>query len=400
MNGLKNWSSRPHHSRISEELEMKSFALLLLLFVAAPIAYGQSRQTMTVRLYFPNTRRSKVECAARVFPATRRIPKTASVAKATLEQLFAGPTRQEKARGFISDFSEATKSLLISVNVKNKAAYVNLRNLLATAPALGNFTTSCGGTNFFGQVENTLKQFPSIKKVFFAVEGDPAFFYDWMQIGECPEELKNCDASNFIKSSHAQQTGNTTQALITSFRLDKPNNEFFGTLYATINGAEIKVAEVAIDAWIIEQGRNLVYSMRDGAGGFENEGESLRVYNARTGKTRKIMSEYYAVHDLTEVKTTRGRTALLVAMTDGGLGAFYLAVVDPSRGEVFFRKWARLLSRKGDIITIGYYRQDDDWTAFYDNQQNPKVRPYKTEKYNLTAILKRRVITNKPNRPS
>ena len=37
------------------------------------------------------------------------------------------------------------------------------------------------------------------KRVFFAIEGDPSYFYDWMQFGECPEELRNCDASNFIK---------------------------------------------------------------------------------------------------------------------------------------------------------------------------------------------------------
>ena len=64
---------------------------------------------------------------------------------------------------------------------------------------MGNFTTSCGGSNFFGQVENTLKQFRTVRKVFFAIDGDPSYFYDWMQFGECPKELKNCDASNFIK---------------------------------------------------------------------------------------------------------------------------------------------------------------------------------------------------------
>lgn len=188
------------------------------------------------------------------------------------------------------------------------------------------------------------------------------------------------------------------QTLITSIRWDKPNNEFFGPLYATINGAETKIADAAIDAWIIEKGRNLVYSMRDGAGGFEGEGESLRIYNAQTRKTRKIMSQYYAVNGLTEVSTVGGKTALIVKMSDGGLGALYLAVVDPSRGEVFFRKWAKLLSRKGDIIKIGFYREGDDWIAL-DENENAKVRPYKTETHNLSTILKRPVIINKNDRP-
>ena len=174
---------------------MKMLVLLMLLLFIAPVACGQ---TMTIKLFFPNTSLSKVDCVAKVFPVTRTIPKTAAVARVALEQLFAGPTSEEKAKGFYSDFSEETRSFFFSVNVKNKGAYVNLSDPTAT-PTMGNFTTSCGGSNFFGQVESTLKQFPSIKKVFFAIKGDPSLFYDWMQIGECPPELKNCDASNFIK---------------------------------------------------------------------------------------------------------------------------------------------------------------------------------------------------------
>jgi hypothetical protein len=199
--------------------------------------------------------------------------------------------------------------------------------------------------------------------------------------------------------SYAQRAGAAAaQILITGIRLDKPGNEFFGTLYATIEGTETKIADAVIDAWVIEKGRHLVYSQRDGAGGFENEGESLRVYNAQTRNTRKIMSEYYAIRELSEVKTSSGRTALLVTLTDGGLGAFYLAVVDPTRGEVFFKKFTRLLSRRGDTIRIGLYRRDIDWTQFYDSG-NSKTRPFKTETYNLSSILKRPVIVNKPDRP-
>lgn len=172
--------------------------IIAVLCLAVPATLGQSKQTMSVKLYYPNAKRDSGDCSVKVYPVTRTIPKSSAVAKVALEQLFAGPTKEEKAGGYYSDFSDATKSFLISVNVKNRAAYVNLRDLTSSS-SIGNFTTSCGGSNFFGQVESTLKQFPSIKKIFFAMEGDPSLFYDWMQIGECPKELKNCDASNFIK---------------------------------------------------------------------------------------------------------------------------------------------------------------------------------------------------------
>lgn len=175
---------------------MKILLSLSLFFTFIDVHAQQ--QTMQIKVYFPNTKLSKVDCSVPVYPTTRTVPKTNAVARAALEQLFAGPTSEEKAKGFYSDFSEDTKSLLVSVNIKNQNAYVNLRDLTGTS-SIGNFTTSCGGSNFFGQVEKTLRQFSSVRKVFFAFEGDPSHFYDWMQIGECPRELRNCDASNFIK---------------------------------------------------------------------------------------------------------------------------------------------------------------------------------------------------------
>src|SRR5262245_59792086 len=142
---------------------MKILCLLSLFFVFAPVQAQQ--RTMKIKLYFPNTKYDQPDCSVPVHPTVRTIERTNATAKAALEQLFAGPTSEDKAKGFYSDFSDATKSLLISVNIKNRAAYVNLRDLTATS-SIGNFTTSCGGSNFFGQVESTLKQFPTIRKVF------------------------------------------------------------------------------------------------------------------------------------------------------------------------------------------------------------------------------------------
>ncbi len=177
---------------------MRNLAALIVVLFIAPITCAQSTPGRLIKLYFPNTKLGSGDCQVKVYPVTRKVPGTTAVARAALEELFAGPNDEEKAKGFYSDFSETTKSFFLSVNVKNKAAYVNLNDPTLT-PVTGNFTTSCGGSNFFGQVENTLKQFPSIKKVFFAIKGDPSLFYDWMQVGECPKELKNCDGSNFLK---------------------------------------------------------------------------------------------------------------------------------------------------------------------------------------------------------
>ena len=82
-----------------------------------------------------------------------------------------------------------------------------------------------------------------------------------------------------------------------------------------------------------------------------------------------------------------------------GSGCFrYLAVVDPDeRGEVFFRRWARVVSQEGDdVIVIGYYKEED-WDKL-DADPEAKVSPYKTERRNLNTILRGRVIVNKRER--
>jgi hypothetical protein len=180
---------------------------------------------------------------------------------------------------------------------------------------------------------------------------------------------------------------------ITASRVDKTENDMHGPVYATMGGKETRIADAGVETWIIQGGRKLVYSGRDGAGGFENEGMSLHIYDAPTARLSKIMSEYFMVDKVTEVTTSTKKSVLLVKLSDGGLGASYFAVVDPARGEVFFRRWALLLSRKGDVITLGRYREDD-WDKL-TSDENAKVTPYKKERYNLNTLLRRRVIHNK-----
>jgi spore germination protein GerM len=175
---------------------LKQLAFLLILFIV-PVAAGQSPRTTSVKVYFSNDKLipGGEDCTGKVFPVTRRVPKTAAVARAALEQLLGGPTESEKAKGYWSWFTEETKSVLLGVKVKNKTAYVNFKDLMAF-PHQGNATTSCGSTHFLAQLDKTLKQFPGIKRVFYAMEGDPEAFYGWLQF-DCPDELKNCDKTNF-----------------------------------------------------------------------------------------------------------------------------------------------------------------------------------------------------------
>jgi hypothetical protein len=187
--------SRSCFGHLNREVRMRAFAsLLTLLVMFASLAAGQSGQTMTVKVYFSNNKTgSGFDDCAKVHPLTRTIPQTSAVARAALEQLFRGPTVEERAQGYFSWFSEETKSALLGVKVKNKTAYVNLKDITQTITSA---SSSCGSTILLAQMEHTLKQFPTIERAFFAIEGSPEDFYGFLQM-ECPDELKNCDRSNF-----------------------------------------------------------------------------------------------------------------------------------------------------------------------------------------------------------
>ena len=188
------------------------------------------------------------------------------------------------------------------------------------------------------------------------------------------------------------QNAQTLARRATSVRVEKDG--IYGPLFVTVGGTEKRVVEQAQQAWIINGGRHVVYSSSDGSGGYENEGQSLHLYDVLNGNQKRIMSEYFMVEHVEEIVTSKNKRALIVRMADGGLGASYLAVVDPGRGEVFFRRWARLLARKGDIIVLGFYKEDD-WEKLDDSKQSGPVRPYKQERHNLNSLLLRRVIHNK-----
>jgi hypothetical protein len=200
----------------------------------------------------------------------------------------------------------------------------------------------------------------------------------------------------------------TARTKASSFRIDESTTSRGGKLFITVAGRERNIYNEAFDAWLVNDGRDVVFSSHDGAGGFENEGQSLRIYNVATRSIRKILSEIVGINAVQEVKTSTGKTVLLVAMSDGGLGGSYFAVVDPKRGEVFFRRWAEVRAINGDNVTLAMYRADDfeainderGWKPGPSNQviAKTKVIPSKIETHDLKRLLKNRVIYNRrPN---
>lgn len=173
---------------------MRIILCALLITVSSTVMFAQKSDTMTIKVFFHNEKLNpNMQDCNKAFPTTRQIPRTKAVATAALQELFKGTTKDEEAREFSSFTPEETAGILKNVNVRNGAAYVNFTSRMYTQ--MGNATTSCGGA-FFTMIEKTLQQFKTIKKVYYAVEGDADGFYEWVQVGECPHG-RHCSKKNF-----------------------------------------------------------------------------------------------------------------------------------------------------------------------------------------------------------
>jgi spore germination protein GerM len=151
--------------------------------------------TITLALYFGNTEMNPglLDCS-KVYAVERVVPVAPDMAEAAILQLFAGPTEKEIAEGYVSTFSEATRSILKSVKIEEGTAYVNLVDV---RPILTSVSSSCGSSAFFAEVENTLRGVAPVKRVIFAIDSEPAAFYEWVQLG-CSADNDYCDSSPFV----------------------------------------------------------------------------------------------------------------------------------------------------------------------------------------------------------
>jgi hypothetical protein len=171
---------------------------------------------------------------------------------------------------------------------------------------------------------------------------------------------------------------------ISDFRIDRSGNGP-GKLIVTEAGEPKEIAEAAFRAWIVDGGRQIVYSASGPVKGYEGEGQSLRLYDAATARTREELAAPFEIKDVEEAVATNGRRALIVAMTDSGLGATHVAVVDPARGQVFEARQAKVVERRGDRIVVGFFRESD-WERM--TEATP-LQPFRVRQYDLKDLLKR-----------
>ncbi|MDZ4673053.1 MAG: Gmad2 immunoglobulin-like domain-containing protein [Gemmatimonadota bacterium] len=125
--------------------------------------------TVSLQLYFGNSINDpNTQDCGKTFPVTRNLPKTDTPARAALVALLSGPTEVERTAGYFSSINPGVtiRSLVID---KQGTARVDFDTTIGQGVG-----GSCRVSAIRSQIISTLKQFPTVKEVVIAVDGNVA----------------------------------------------------------------------------------------------------------------------------------------------------------------------------------------------------------------------------------
>lgn len=125
-----------------------------------------SQELMTVKIFLSDSRfvnEPYFDCS-RTVALERQVLKTSGVARASLEALLRGATREEIAQGFVSNINPGVR--INSLTIENGIAKVDFDEQLEFQVG-----GSCKVAAIRAQISDTLKQFPSVNDVIISVQG-------------------------------------------------------------------------------------------------------------------------------------------------------------------------------------------------------------------------------------
>ena len=129
-----------------------------------PVTFA--RDKMTVKVFFgaPQTAQdSRFDCAL-VQPRIRSIAKTQAVARAALEELLKGPDQEETNSGYITSLNP--RVAIQDLTIEEGIAHVDF------SEAINKFGGgSCAVSAIRAQVDNTLRQFETVRSVVISING-------------------------------------------------------------------------------------------------------------------------------------------------------------------------------------------------------------------------------------
>jgi len=129
-----------------------------------PVKFEAFAKSIVVKAYFNNSKMDPEASCNTVFPVDKIIFKTSAPARAALEELLKGPTKQEKAEGFFTSINPGVK--IEKLTIENNTARVEFDEQLEFQVG-----GSCRVSAIRAQIVETLKQFSTVKDVVISING-------------------------------------------------------------------------------------------------------------------------------------------------------------------------------------------------------------------------------------
>lgn len=131
--------------------------------IRIPIVIKKS-ETITVDVYFSNNELNPEIICDLVFPVQRTITKTQAIGRATIEELLAGPIVSEIEQGYFTNINLGV--VIQDLRIDQGIAYIDFNQQIESQVG-----GSCLVSAIRAQIEETLKQFPTIDEVVISIDG-------------------------------------------------------------------------------------------------------------------------------------------------------------------------------------------------------------------------------------
>jgi len=125
-----------------------------------------NKKMMTLKIYFPNPEMATedINNCLEVFPVNRSVAETITPARASLLELFKGPTTEEKDSGFSTGISSDIK--IQKLTIKDSVAIIDVDKLTGEGD-----NDQCKRDFAIAGIKETLKQFLTVDSVILSVNG-------------------------------------------------------------------------------------------------------------------------------------------------------------------------------------------------------------------------------------
>lgn len=131
-----------------------------------PVKILKSSEKIKVKVYFSNNELDPEISCNKVFPVEREIQNNGSTTSGAVFELLKGPTQAEKDQGYYTSINDGVNLQSLKIGLETGTAWADFNDQLGYQVG-----GSCRVSAIRAQIEQTLLQWPDVKKIVISING-------------------------------------------------------------------------------------------------------------------------------------------------------------------------------------------------------------------------------------